>query len=366
MNAILLFIEWITGFLLFSAKKLLRRKTGDVKNPGRVSVIIPARNEEHSLPHLLDSLKNQTLKPYEIIVVDDGSEDKTSEIAKKYGAIVVRNEKVEKGWTGKSWAVWRGFLKSSGDILVFLDADVRLKPEAIEELIYLRGKTNGVISVFPYHYTERLYEKFSILFNFLGALTFTSPFERVLKKGGMCGAVLICTRDDYVKIGGHSSVRAEIVEDMALGRMFEEEGIPVETYLGYRLVSFRMYPDGYMSLVEGFTKNTAKGALSISLPTLSLLIFWFSGLLSTGIVFFLNLLRGTLELNHYAIFYFLYTLQLLSLGRFIGNFGFILPVFHIFPSVFFLSIFLNSIYRYYIRGIVSWKDRAISIRGWGK
>ncbi|MFO7343182.1 MAG: glycosyltransferase, partial [Bacillaceae bacterium] len=73
-----------------------------------VSVIIPARNEEKNLPHLLASLQKQTYKSMEIIVADDGSADRTAEIAENFGARVVCVTEPPENWTGKTWAVWNG------------------------------------------------------------------------------------------------------------------------------------------------------------------------------------------------------------------------------------------------------------------
>uniref|UniRef100_A0A7C4Y3V8 Glycosyltransferase family 2 protein n=1 Tax=candidate division WOR-3 bacterium TaxID=2052148 RepID=A0A7C4Y3V8_UNCW3 len=355
----LLTLQYLTGYFLFSTKKLLRNKKYNYKGE-KISCIIPARNEEKNLPILLESLKKQSIKPYEIIVVDDNSSDRTGDIALEYGAILVKNGEPPENWTGKVWALWNGYLKSTGDILIFLDADVRLQKDAISTLLYLREKNKGVISVFPYHYTERFYEKFAILFNILGSFTFTSPFEK--NKGDMCGAVIVARREDYEKVDGHRSVSSDVVEDFSLGRVFEENGIPADTYLGYKTISFRMYPDGLKSLIEGFTKNTAKGAVSISFATFLLLIFWFSGLFGSGFKLVLQILRRDFSFNTDILFYLLYTFQLIFLGRYTGNFGFILPLFHFLPSTFFLFVFINSIYRYYIRGEVFWKGREIFIK----
>ncbi len=358
---ILITLQWLTGFLLFSSRKLLRSKKYKQKNE-KISVIIPARNEEHSLPHLLESLKNQTIKPDEIIVVDDNSKDRTKEIALNYKTRLITNTEPPENWTGKSWALWNGYLHSKGDILIFMDADVRLSQDAISTLLYMQEKVNGVISVFPYHYTEKFYEKLSIIFNFLGSLTFTSPFEKLLKKGDMCGAVLVVKRKDYEKIDGHRSVSSDVVEDFAIGRKFEEKGIATETFLGYKTISFRMYPDGLKTLIEGFTKNIAKGTVSVSLITFLLLLFWFSGLFVTGFYLVSSIIQKNLQFNYNTIFYILYMAQLLIIGRYVGNFGIILPVLHFIPSTFFIIVFINSIYRYYIKGEVSWKEREIFIK----
>lgn len=114
------------GFVLF------RRNTVPIPpstfvSPGKLSVIIPARNEETNLPYLLASLQNQTLPPFEIIVVDDCSEDRTREIAESFGITVIAGSPPPPGWTGKNWAVWNGYLQSIGEFIAFLDGVNRRK-----------------------------------------------------------------------------------------------------------------------------------------------------------------------------------------------------------------------------------------------
>jgi glycosyltransferase involved in cell wall biosynthesis len=144
----------------------------------KVSVIIPARNEETRLPHLLDSLMVQTYKPYEIIVVDDHSSDKTGEIARGYDVKVIDSTELPENWTGKSWAMWNAYQESSGNVLVFFDADVSLSPRALKMLLKTRQSVDGAISVVPYHETTKLFERLSLLPYLLGVFAFTSPFEK--------------------------------------------------------------------------------------------------------------------------------------------------------------------------------------------
>lgn len=108
----------LSGFILFR-KNTLTTYHEPIQGPEKLSIIIPARNEEYNLRFLLDSLQSQTLTPYEIIVVDDFSEDRTKEIAESYGVKVIANSSLPEGWTGKSWAVWNGYLQASGDIFAF-------------------------------------------------------------------------------------------------------------------------------------------------------------------------------------------------------------------------------------------------------
>ena len=86
-------------------------------------MIIPARNEAHNLPRLLESLASQSVQPREVIVVDDGSTDDTAEIARRHGAEVLVSKPLPEGWRGKPWACHQGAEAASGDLLCFVDAD---------------------------------------------------------------------------------------------------------------------------------------------------------------------------------------------------------------------------------------------------
>ena len=136
----------------------------------KVSVLIPARNEESTLPHLLTALEQQTFKPYEIIVIDDQSVDATAQIAKQAGVNVVQTAPLPTGWTGKNWALKTGYTNSSGDILVFLDADTEPGKDLLRRLVATVQHLGGLVSVQPYHRTERPYEQLAVLFNLVSLM----------------------------------------------------------------------------------------------------------------------------------------------------------------------------------------------------
>ncbi|MGH9060548.1 MAG: glycosyltransferase, partial [Acidimicrobiales bacterium] len=106
----------------------------------RVSVIVPARDEAASLPHLLASLAAQTEPAGEVIVVDDGSRDDTAALAAAAGVTVVPAGEPPPGWAGKPWACHVGSEAASGDVLVFLDADVTLAPDGLGRLAARSGR----------------------------------------------------------------------------------------------------------------------------------------------------------------------------------------------------------------------------------
>ena len=328
-----------------------------------VSVIIPARNEEMNIPLLLDSLMAQTYRPQEIIVVDDHSTDRTGEIARRYDVTVLDNPELPENWTGKNWALWNGYQESSGNVLIFLDADVILENDGLETLLKTRQRANGAISVVPYHSTKKFYEKLSLLTYLLGVFAFTSPFEKRNPKKGLYGSCIVTARDDYDRISGHRSVRSEVLDDLNLGRRFADAGIRVENFIGRGHVSFRMYPYGIMNEIYGFGKGAVLSTAVLTPLTICFIALWVVGLFAAGFGTPVLLLLGSPLGLPFLATYLVYTVQILYFLKYTGSYGVLMPLLHFVSSLFFLMIMTYSAYRVVFVGTVSWKGREISVRG---
>lgn len=355
-----LLLQCLCGFFLYARIRLPAAGPPE-KDGRRVSVIIPARNEEQNLPHLLGSLSAQTRKPDEVLVVDDFSTDRTVEVAAGCGARVIPGKPLPERWTGKNWAVWNGFLNSTGEILVFLDADVRLAPGALEALLQEREKVGGTISVIPFHCAEKFYERLSLVLCMLGIFAFTSPFERRSKKKGLYGSCIVASRADYERIHGHNEVRSELMDDINLGNRFSEGGVPVENYLGCGLVQFRMYPGGLGSELQGFGKGALPGAAALGPATVALVAAWAAGLICAGVAAPVLLLLSKPLAAPFAAAYAVYAAQIFYFERDTGRFGVVMPLLHFLPSLFFLVVVLYSAYRVNVKGSVLWKGRQVPV-----
>ncbi|BBH20131.1 glycosyl transferase [Paenibacillus baekrokdamisoli] len=356
---LLMLVGCLSGFFLFK-KNTLAVSQEPYLGIRKLSIIIPARNEECNLPHLLDSLKSQTFQPFEIIVVDDFSDDRTKEIAESYGVKVITGRSLPQGWTGKNWAVWNGYLHASGDVFAFLDADIRLAPNALASLMKARERSKGVISVVPFHHTEKLYEKLALIMNMLGIFAFTSVFEKKNPKKGLYGSCILALREDYEKINGHESVKSEVLDDLFLGSKFIEAGVAVTNFIGYGLVSFRMYPQGIRSEIEGFSKGAVLSTSTLSLWTIVPIAIWVVGLIVSETVFIFANTSWAVPL---LIGYFMYMFQLFYFIKYVGVFGIMLPVLHIVGSLFFIVIMIYSLYQVVVLGHVRWKGRHIRVGG---
>ena len=228
--------------------------------PPRVSVVIPARNEGHALPHLLGSLTAAAPWLCEIVVVDDGSTDDTAAVARAAGATVIPAPPPPDGWTGKARACHLGVQHSTGDLLLFLDADTSLAPGALPALLEEHARHGGLLSVQPHHEPIEAYEQLSSYFNHVSLVGCGACTPRGARRPMAFGPCLLTTRADYLLAGGHAGVRSAILDDAELAAAYGRAGLPVMCTIGGEAVRMRMYPRGLRQLVEGWTKNIASGA----------------------------------------------------------------------------------------------------------
>ena len=355
-------VRWLLGWLLAWHLPLLPK--GQCRPGPRVSVLIPARDEESTLPHLLAALSQQHFQPHEVIVIDDHSSDDTAAVAKEWAAAlplsVIQPPALAAGWCGKPWALHHGVAASSGEVLVFLDADTEPGPEFLDRLLAMHQQLGGLVTVQPYHRTQRPYEQLSVLFNLVGLLA--------VPLGDRCGVAfgpaMVSSRNDYERSGGHRAVANKVVEDWFLGHCYEQVGLPVSAYLGYGQIAYRMYPGGLNDLVIGFDKNFATAASQVRWPWMLAVLLWLSGLFWAAWCLPASLLGWPMLGNHdllpNGLIYGAYALQLLLITRRVGRFTWINLIFPL-PVLFFLVVFLLAILNLE-RGQVQWKGRIVSTR----
>jgi hypothetical protein len=335
-----------------------------------VSVVVPARDEAATLPRLLASLRALDPAPHEVIVVDDGSSDGTAEVAAAGGATVVTAPPPPPGWLGKPWACQVGAGTATGSHLLFLDADTWLAPDALTRLVAEHAEHGGLLSVEPYHEAERPYEQLSAVFNVVsmmgtGAFTPGSPRRRHAALDAAYGPCLLTTAADHAAVGGHGSVRGEVLEDVALARRYREAGRAVRCLAGGDAVRFRMYPAGLRQLVEGWTKNIAAGAGSIGPLALVGSVGWVAAcaaVASDGIGDVAEWAggRGSAPAGALAA-WAVVAAQLRWMLRRIGSFRWWAAAAFPVPLLAFLVIFARSSVLTVVRREVTWRDRRIAL-----
>jgi 4,4'-diaponeurosporenoate glycosyltransferase len=237
-----------------------------------VSVVVPARNEATALPRVLGALQRQHDPPFEVIVVDDDSDDDTAAVARAHGCRVVRASPPT-GWLGKPWACHTGAAAARGTHLLFLDADTWLAPTAIGALLDEHSACGGLLSVQPYHETRAAYEELSAYPNAVAVMA-SGAFAAIRPAPAAFGPCLLTTAADYRRVGGHAAVADEVVEDLRLSRRYDACGLPVTCLAGGDVVHYRMYPGGWRTLVDGWTKNLAAGATAASPWAVAGTVLW--------------------------------------------------------------------------------------------
>lgn len=367
LYVIFLLLALLGGGMMLWRVPLLMRNRAPSTISKTISIIIPARNEELNLPHLLRSLQTQTLQPLEILVVDDHSEDNTSLIAAQHGARVIHRQPDETGWIGKSAVCWEGAQAAQGDWLLFLDADIFLaEKDSLEKMAsaFQNRDGSGVLSIQPYHVVKYSYENLSAIFNIMvlaGMNRFSFLRDR-LQPAGAFGPTLLCDRQEYFQIGGHEQVRNSIMENVQLGKLFLEHGLPVSLYGGKDAVHFRMYPEGMQQLSQGWSKSFASASLSTHPMILAAASGWIGGALLAGaalpLAFFLDdAVFGWAVL----LGYLLYFLQFSRMAHLVGNFHWLALFFYPVLFLYFIFLFIWSSLKTHLFHTVSWKGRKIRV-----
>ncbi len=364
-----LLLPWSLAFFFLGRLRPCPPTSQDSRTP-RVSVIIPARNEEKRLGPLLTSLQAQNYPDFEVILVDDNSTDRTAELGQAAGCQILRLKEPEPGWLGKPHACWAGAQAAQGEILIFLDADTVLGSGGLERIVSTHARYGGLVSIQPYHRMERAYERLSAAFSLImmaGIRSFTLAGAR-LPANGAFGPCLVCGRADYFRTGGHCLVRDEIIDDVALAQAMARQGIGVHNFIGQGVIAFRMYPHGISDLIDGWTKNFARGAMTTDPLLLILIAAWIAGGMASldatldwaraGAVWTPWAIAG-------AIAYSAYALQIYWLLRRLGNFGWLTAVTYPLSFMFFMAVFVRSLYLTLIRQRVFWKGRSIPLRATG-
>jgi glycosyltransferase involved in cell wall biosynthesis len=228
-----------------------------------VSIIVPARNEEASLADCLESLTAQTGVVFEIIVVDDGSTDRTREIARSFAKVrVISAELLPDGWTGKNNAVIAGAKEKEprAQWLLFTDADtVHLPGSLARALAEAKREGADLLSYSPEQVAVTFAER-AVMPVIFAELAAKYPPQKVREQNSGIAAAngqyLLVRREAYDAVGGHAAVATEILEDVALAGLFRNAGKRVHFRYGGDAVRTRMYRN-WPQLREGWTKNLA-------------------------------------------------------------------------------------------------------------
>jgi len=257
----------------------------------RVSIIIPACNEEADIEQTLIQLLALDYDNYEVIAVNDRSTDRTGEIADRVAATpeargllhVIHIRQLPGGWLGKTHAMWTAGKHATGDWLLFTDADVLFKPDSLRRaLAYAETVNADHVVLFPRMIMKQAGERMMIAF-FQTLFVFGHRPWKVADPGADdhmgVGAFNLIRRSVYEAVGTYEKLRLEVLDDMKLGKVVKQAGYRQRNVFGEDLISL-YWAKGTFGVVNNLSKNFF-AVLSFQ---------WPRALLSCGALAFLNLM----------------------------------------------------------------------------
>jgi chlorobactene glucosyltransferase len=264
-----------------------------------VSICIPARNEADSIERCIRSAIDQQYPNHHVYVLNDGSTDDTTEILEQLSnsfpnkLTVIPGKSKPKDWIGKTWACHQLSEEASGEIIVFIDADTWLEPEATAKFVRSMGRdVVDLVTVWPEQKLGTFWEKIVIPLVYFALLTLL-PIRYVHRNpkwlpsflknkmsplfAAACGQFMAFKRKTYQSIGGHASVKDNVVEDVALAKKIKRSGFRMKMYHGLGIIYCRMYSSAE-ELWSGFRKNFLAGFgnniyLFIAMGLLHIIVF---------------------------------------------------------------------------------------------
>jgi hypothetical protein len=262
-----------------------------------ISLIFAARDEEEKLPAALVTLVAIDYPRLEIIAVDDRSRDATSRILGDFASThsrlrVMHVSELPPHWLGKPHALQTGYENSSGEWLLFTDADVSFAPDVLRRAITLaRSQNLDHLTLFGHVEMVGFWEKALITFFGLGFHLATNP-ARCIDAGSRSyvgvGAFQLLKRQAYEAAGTHRRLAMEVIDDMKLGKIVKQSGFRSGVAVAQEAVVVRWH-SGLRNLIRGVTKNFFAGA-QYDLKTVAVQL---AGLMIMSVVPFLGLIWGS-------------------------------------------------------------------------
>ncbi|MGD0508258.1 MAG: glycosyltransferase family 2 protein [Terriglobales bacterium] len=242
------------------------RRPATANDEPRVSIIVPARNEEEHIRETLMQLLALEYSNYEIIAVNDRSTDRTGRIMDEVAASsqahgllrVIHVSELPAGWLGKTHAMWKAGQQASGDWVLFTDADVLFKPDSLRRAVaYGEAERADHVVLFPRMIMKRPGERMMIAF-FQALFVFGHRPWKVADPKARdhmgVGAFNMVRRPVYEAVGTHRALRMEVLDDMKLGKVVKKAGFVQRNVFGEDLISLH-WAKGAFGIVDNLTKN---------------------------------------------------------------------------------------------------------------
>jgi chlorobactene glucosyltransferase len=338
--------------------------------PGvRVTVIVPARDEEADLEASVRSLLQQESVDFEVIVVNDHSSDGTGAIADTLAredarVRVIHNPMLPAGWLGKPNAMQQAAASAQGNYLLFSDADITHRPGALATALAEAERDRlDFLSLFPLMHCVSLWENV-LTPAFVGAIAqFATPglTDPRSPDALAAGAFLLVRSDVFLAVGGFAPIRHAMFDDVGLARLLKKHGYRVGFYSAPQLLEVRLFKNNHHAF-WGLTKNVLEGLngrlwLAPAVLFLPPLLLW-APVLGVAV----GILRGQVLLTVVAALAFAIQYVTFWFGRRLFRFqpgkALLFPL-AVAPLT---CCLLRALYYYVARGSVHWRGRVVQIR----
>jgi chlorobactene glucosyltransferase len=366
-----LMLNFIINNFLFKDTSVHVLPENFLKKKSLVSVLIPARNEYGNIKRCINSLLRQDYPNLEILVLDDNSTDGTteivSELSKKDKRIKLYHGKpLPEGWLGKSFACYQLSEYARGDYLVFVDADTLHFPNSISSSIACLLKYRvDALSVFAKQITVSIHERMTVPFASFMILGFLPlSLIRKAKSALFCTAIgqfMLFKKETYKAIGGHRSVKSEILEDVIISKKVKRAGYRFMIFDGRNNLYCRMYHN-FREVIRGYSKVLFP-AFDFSISMISAAIVFVTAVYLMPFV----MLPLSILFSWPGVFINIITIQIIfiMITRIILAFRFKMKVIDVFlhplSVIYIISIAVNSLFQFKFATGVNWKGRVYNI-----
>lgn len=283
--------------------------------PPRVSILIPARNEASKIEKALQSVLLQDYPNFEVIAINDRSTDQTGNMLDRHALqhahlSVIHIVDLPPGWIGKNYALYKGSQHATGEIFLFTDADIVMRPDVLSRAVtYLQKHKSDHLTLSPENNHRGIFLPLFSTYFFLCLFIYLKPWKVQNPNSRRyigIGAFNLIRKEAYRVIGGHETLRLQVVDDLMLGKIVKRAGFHQVFLFGTNTISVEWYASLH-EMVNGLQKNMFAGmkfsiafVLASTIGTCVGILWPFIAIWATdGLTRYLNLITIFCMLWHY-------------------------------------------------------------------